>query len=75
MLLDYVLYILKLNEIPDLYKILNNIRKKCLDIILKNKLHKWHLLAKQKKLDDLKAETFIQIVFLSITLNNILSHK
>ena len=43
-----------------LYKILNNIRKKCLDIILRNKLHKWHLLAKQKKLDDLKAETFLK---------------
>ena len=43
-----------------LYKIVNNIRKKGLDIILRNKLHKWHLIAKQKKLDDLKADTFIK---------------
>ena len=43
-----------------LYKIVNNIRKKCLDIILRNNLHKWHLIAKQKKLDDLKADTFIK---------------
>ena len=43
-----------------LYKIMNNIRKKCLDILLRNKLHKWHLAAKRKKLDDLKADTFIK---------------
>ena len=43
-----------------LYKILNNIRKKCLDIILRNKLHKWHLAAKRKKLDELKTDAFIK---------------
>ncbi len=39
---------------------MNNIRKKCLDILLRNKLHKWHLAAKRKKLDDLKADIFIK---------------
>ena len=43
-----------------LYKIVNNIRKKCLEIILRNTLHKWSLAANKKKLDEFKADTFIK---------------
>ena len=43
-----------------LYKIVHNIRKKCLDIILRNYLNKWKSAVNKKKLDELKAETFIK---------------
>ena len=43
-----------------LYKIVNNLRKKCLDIILRNYLHKWNSTANKKKLDELKADTFVK---------------
>ena len=43
-----------------LYKIVNKTRKKCLDIILRNYLHKWLTAANKKKLDELKANTFIK---------------
>ena len=42
-----------------LYKIVNKTRKKCLDIILRNYLHKWLTAANKKKLDELKAEIIL----------------
>ena len=45
-----------------LSKITNNIRKKCLDNILRKALYKWHLASHTKKLDDLKADTFIKAI-------------
>ena len=42
-----------------LYKIMTNIRKKCLDILLRKKFNQWRLATNRKKLDQLKTETFI----------------
>ena len=44
-----------------LYKIVNNIRKKYLDIIIRNTLHKWSLVSNKKKIDELRVKTFINV--------------
>ena len=45
-----------------LIKIIKNIRKKCIELILRNKLNKWRMAVQKQKLEDLKAETFLRAV-------------
>ena len=45
-----------------LIKIIKNIRSKCLELILRNKLNKWRMAVQKKKLDDLKSEVFIRTI-------------
>jgi hypothetical protein len=45
-----------------LIKIIKNIRKKCVELILKNTLNKWRLAAQKKKLEDLRTEVFVRTI-------------
>ncbi len=45
-----------------LIKILKNIHKKCLDLLLKNKLNKWRIIVHKMRLVEFRAETFLKTV-------------
>ena len=45
-----------------LIKIVKNIHKKCLDLLLKNKLNKWRIIAHKMRLEEFRAETFLKTV-------------
>ena len=45
-----------------LIKIIKNIKKKCLELLLRNKLNKWRMAVQQKKFEDLRNETFLNTV-------------
>ena len=45
-----------------LIRIIKNIRKKCLDLILRNNLNKWRLIVHKQRLEQLRIETFLNTV-------------
>ena len=45
-----------------LIKIIKNISKKCIELILRNKLNKWRMAVQKQKLDDLKTEVFLRAI-------------
>ena len=45
-----------------LIKIIKTVKKKCLELLLRNKLNKWRMAVQQKKLEDLRNEAFLNAV-------------